>query len=153
MGTDEEGKWADAVNARADGDEDQDAALFDRWGYPSEETLGRIRGAEWPEDAFALAREAWNDTYGRWTECAEGRVEVATGGWSGNEEVIEALLGHKLFWVMFWESSRRGGLFVFRGEGKALWSDRRGCGRPESCGMLPKEEEAAEQERMRGGHA
>jgi hypothetical protein len=51
--------------------------------------------------------------YGRvWRE--EGKVKIATGGWSENEEIVSALMKNGLFVAMFWEASHRGGLFVFR---------------------------------------
>lgn len=38
---------------------------------------------------------------------------VLTGGWSGNEAVIEALQQNALFWSLCWMSSHRGGKHVF----------------------------------------
>jgi hypothetical protein len=38
---------------------------------------------------------------------------IATGGWSGNEEIITHL-EDTFFWSRFWEMSRRGGGFSFR---------------------------------------
>lgn len=40
------------------------------------------------------------------------RFHFSTGGWSGHEEMIEELK-RTWFWTMFWESSRRGGHYVF----------------------------------------
>ena len=39
---------------------------------------------------------------------------MATGGWSGNESIISSLQDNIMFWSMYWESSHRGGLFIFR---------------------------------------
>jgi hypothetical protein len=40
------------------------------------------------------------------------RIYMSTGGWSGNESIIEALKTNKKhFWQIFWEESRRGGHF------------------------------------------
>jgi hypothetical protein len=43
-----------------------------------------------------------------------GVYRFATGGWSGNESIIEALGENTLFWMMHWESSHRGGLHIFK---------------------------------------
>lgn len=37
----------------------------------------------------------------------------ATGGWSGNEDLIAALEDNEVFWLMSWEASFRGGLYHF----------------------------------------
>ena len=42
------------------------------------------------------------------------RLELHTGGWSGNEEIIGALHRNFLFWSMYWVQSRRGGHYYFR---------------------------------------
>jgi hypothetical protein len=42
-----------------------------------------------------------------------GRVELHTGGWSGNEALIHKLQ-RSLFWSMCWEKSVRGGHYYFR---------------------------------------
>jgi hypothetical protein len=42
-------------------------------------------------------------------------LELHTGGWSGNEDIIEALAG-SMFWFLFWQKSERGGHFYFAGE-------------------------------------
>ncbi len=38
---------------------------------------------------------------------------LSTGGWSGNEDIIEALHYNFLFWSMYWFTSRRGGHYYF----------------------------------------
>lgn len=40
-------------------------------------------------------------------------LELHTGGWSGNEDIIEALQKHKLFWMMWWWKTERGGHYYF----------------------------------------
>lgn len=80
-----------------------------------EEDLQRIK--EWPHDdlpgMLAFVKERWWRPDWGWTEEPCGRLELSTGGWSGNEELIEALQGNYVFWAMCWESSRRGGHFTF----------------------------------------
>ena len=88
--------------------------VFDADGYPTDETLTAIR--DWPyTDHGGLVeyvREAWSD-YGRmWEE--DGMLRLATGGWSGNESIISSLKANAMFMAMWWESSHRGGLEVFR---------------------------------------
>jgi hypothetical protein len=95
---------------------------FDREGYPTEATLERIQ--TWQGDYFALAefvKDAW--TYPDYVKreevqdkhdgpCVEYRF--ATGGWSGNEELLSALRDNFVFHSLYWESSHRGGLVIYR---------------------------------------
>lgn len=90
---------------------------FDANGYPSEETILAIKEWEFQDHSGWLqyVREAWNHTYGKiWEE--NGLLKMATGGWSGNEEIISAMSENLVHWGMFWESSHRGGLEVFNVE-------------------------------------
>ena len=41
------------------------------------------------------------------------RVTLCTLGWSGNEDIIDALLSNTLFKILWYVSWRRGGKFVF----------------------------------------
>jgi len=40
---------------------------------------------------------------------------LSTGGWSGNEQLISALMDNRIFWARHWMSVRAGGHYVFRG--------------------------------------
>jgi hypothetical protein len=40
------------------------------------------------------------------------KLELHTGGWSGNEEII-SVLQNSMFWVMYWQKSERGGHYYF----------------------------------------
>jgi hypothetical protein len=95
---------------------------FDRDGYPTDETLQAIR--DWPHTDHAglieYVREAWSD-YGRMWE-QDGMLKLATGGWSGNESITSALSGNAIFMALWWESSHRGGLEVFRMPNSAITS-------------------------------
>ena len=90
---------------------------FDSDGYPSDDTETAI--ANWPIDDFAgliaFLKEAWSD-YGV-IRFKGNTMELVTGGWSGNEQLIAALRKN-FFWAARWQSSHRGGLHVFE------WKDK-----------------------------
>jgi len=94
-------------------------------GYPGDADLRRI--ASWsndePHERMAYARSCWQygDMDGWWTEeqavddmgHSAVRYRLATAGRKGNESVISALRVDRIFWMMHWQSSHRGGLYVF----------------------------------------
>ena len=43
----------------------------------------------------------------------ENTIELHTGGWSGNEMIIEALQKNLMFWSLCWQKSERGGHYYF----------------------------------------
>jgi hypothetical protein len=85
--------------------------------YPTDEQLQRIR--EWPghrlQSWFTYIQEAgnyWpNDDY--WHQ-EDGVYHISTGGWSGNESIVDAMRENFACWSQTWESHRRGGHYVFR---------------------------------------
>lgn len=110
-------KWYDCAHCDAGYLEQactcRNAADLDGDGYPTDATLTRI--AAWPyTDMKGLAeyvRHLWHwPTYAR---KRGNRYIFATGGWSGNEALIGALEQNLMFWAMSWESSQRGGRYVF----------------------------------------
>lgn len=42
------------------------------------------------------------------------QVEFHTFGWSGNEDIIEALQSNPMFFTLYWQKSYRGGHYYFR---------------------------------------
>ena len=88
-------------------------------GHPTDEELARIR--EWPPFDWAglldFVKAVWWAPDWGWTEDADEngsrRYRVSTGGWSGNEDAVDALNQNLLFWAMCWVSSRRGGHYEF----------------------------------------
>ena len=86
---------------------------FDRDGYPTKETLQAIR--EWESDwhaLFSFLAEAWEYPE-RWQRDGD-EYRISTGGWSGNESLIEALGENRIAWLICWQSSARGGHYVFK---------------------------------------
>lgn len=43
----------------------------------------------------------------------DNTLELHTGGWSGNEEILSYALQSSMFWVLCWEKSERGGHYYF----------------------------------------
>ena len=84
--------------------------------YPDEDELKTIK--EWPYTDFVGLLEY---CMGLWQfkdyATKRGRnYRFATGGWSGNESIIEAMGENHIFWMSCWESSHRGGLYKFKVE-------------------------------------
>ena len=92
--------------------------LFDEVGYPSDEILAYI--AKW-EPAIEFDFKPLMDLIGRiwaYPDCFYAdpynrTYALLTAGWSGNEDIIQALRNNLLFWTMCWMSSHRGGKHVF----------------------------------------
>lgn len=51
------------------------------------------------------------------------RLELHTGGWSGNEDIIEELhsTNKHMFWLFHWQKSKRGGHYYFKINRKNYW--------------------------------
>lgn len=107
-------------------------SLSDGHGYPTPKTLRTIR--KWPSDQqrinelLDLVAAAWHwPDFGVSRELRPAEAEVvhaeegerflrlATCGWSGNEDLIEALnRSTSLAWFFTWKLSASGGLHIFR---------------------------------------
>lgn len=99
---------------------------LDRDGYPTDSALDIIR--EWTfqmpsRELFEFIKSFWWMPEFGWKECEAvdeltGDTDycyyLSTGGWSGNESIIEAMQENKyFFWSMHWVQSRRGGHYIF----------------------------------------
>lgn len=83
-------------------------------GYPTEETLYIIK--HWPQNDFLGMLDFIGDyfnRFGRIWRTQPARIELATGGWSGNEEIIVAVKANLIIWAIRWVSSNRGGHHTF----------------------------------------
>ncbi len=84
--------------------------------YPSEEELNRIRNWNAITDARGLidfVASVWNCDYGAYRTYAGHAFQLITGGWSGNESLIDALSDNRMFWSVYWKQSNRGGSYYF----------------------------------------
>lgn len=96
--------------------------------YPTDEEIERI--TKWPyTDLVGLmefVRSIWWNAERGWKRAEkqpeEGDLlhqepytefDISTGGWSGNEDLIDALQGNSMFWAICWVQSRRGGHYKF----------------------------------------
>jgi hypothetical protein len=89
---------------------------------PSEEQLEEL-GQEIVNWKFARAEDFWSlmrhmkrlmEPAGRVWEDENGMVRLATGGCSDNEDLMRDLEQNRIFWMLFWASSHRGGLTILR---------------------------------------
>lgn len=95
-------------------------------GYPELEELEKI--SLWLTDFEALMEYVhdrwWGESWAQFNydrdAVGEAEVEgvgivytIATGGWSGNEDLVEALEKNFMFWTSCWTESKRGGLYIF----------------------------------------
>lgn len=104
------GVLAGSPEAAMDSDDD-----LDDDGYPTDATLARIREWDWHDlpGLFAFIASNWHWGARMAEEVSPGRWRFATGGWSGNEDLLKALAENLPAWSMTWQSSHRGGLHEF----------------------------------------
>jgi hypothetical protein len=95
-------------------------------GYPTVEELNKISRWPYTDGAagwFGYIKSKWKYAdAGMWTEATrtngpkelEAVFGISTGGWSGNEDILDAMRKNNMLWMLSWYSSRRGGHYVFR---------------------------------------
>lgn len=98
--------------------------------YPTSAELKKIRNwdIDTPEKLFALLdyfETRWQ--YGDYELKGKNVLQLclSTYGWSGNEDLIDALKKN-LFWTCFWQKSLRGGHYFFKINLKTFYPKRRG---------------------------
>ncbi len=91
-------------------------------GNPTEELLDYIEGYNVLEDGslglIKLVYNCWSYDYPYRSYYLNEKgdtyvVDLATGGWSGNESLITNLQWNSLFWSLNWFYSQRGGKHQF----------------------------------------
>ncbi len=64
------------------------------------------------EKYVELIKECWDNQYGS-AKYNNGVLELHTGGWSENEEILSAIQMNKNFWWKYWTVVTRGGHYWF----------------------------------------
>lgn len=85
-------------------------------GYPTEIELDTIRMWAYNDlhGLMEYIKPRWQYAEsGYWTE-QSGEYHLSTAGWSGNEDIIAAMQDNRAWWMMYWQSTTRGGHYVFR---------------------------------------
>ena len=85
--------------------------------YPTEEQLQFIREYDLRQGSSGLIEHLqeiwhWQDYIKVIHGLGKCALELHTGGWSGNEDIIKALQS-TLYWLMYWHKSERGGHYYF----------------------------------------
>lgn len=89
---------------------EQELETIRTWDYQDGwEGLATFVVALWHFPDWAEYRVTQKDEFGH--EYRE--LRLATAGWSGNEDIIAALMDNLMFRMLCWQSSHRGGLHIF----------------------------------------
>ena len=68
-------------------------------------------------EGLELIADNWNLNYGffkhEYPDTHTEIIEVTTGGWSENEEILNKLCT-TMFWNLYWQESKRGGYYKFQ---------------------------------------
>ncbi|MGB9808442.1 MAG: hypothetical protein ACPLSA_00145 [Caldanaerobacter sp.] len=89
----------------------EDLETIEKWDFIKKGTIDLIELIEklwhWPEWGVV---KRWG--YRSFDRKRVLKLELHTGGWSGNEGIIAALQ-KSMFWSLYWEKSERGGHYYF----------------------------------------
>ena len=94
--------------------------FLDEDGYPTDEVLNIITKWDYAQgwrELFELVESIWwSADWGFRVEETETHInyDMSTGGWSGNESIIRALLENYFCWHSTWQQSRKGGHYIFQ---------------------------------------
>ena len=87
---------------------------MDEHGYPDKNELETIKNWQMQDgwhELMKYVRERW--AYPDYFRSEGNTYFLSTTGWSGNEDLIQALNENFMFWSICWQSSRRGGHYEF----------------------------------------
>jgi hypothetical protein len=84
--------------------------------YPDDNELDTIKNWKVTDIASFHFLMGYIETLWHWNglfKFEDKKYTLITGGWSGNESIIGAMQENIMLWMMYWESSYRGGKHVF----------------------------------------
>ena len=92
--------------------------LLDEEGYPTEESLEKIKKWEIKSDddfekLMDFIKKLWY--YPDFLKKNKNKeYTLITGGWSGNEDIIGAMKNNIILHITYWKSSERGGKHIYQ---------------------------------------
>lgn len=89
---------------------DAELALIAQWKVPPYEPLMAFVRERWVYLTLWDEHEAQDEL---WPDRKVRRYAISTGGFSGNENLVNALRCNAAFWHACWVQSRRGGHYLF----------------------------------------
>ena len=98
--------------------------MLDGDGYPTQSACDIIALWDFTDSTgwFEFIKGIWWMPDWGWREsdvkdeCFDKMVRqynISTGGWSGNEDIIRAMMKNNMLWNFCWVQSRRGGHYIF----------------------------------------
>lgn len=101
--------------------------LLDEDGYPTDDCLRAIEIWDWENSRgwfefikthWHLASWGWHeeDVKDEYFDKTVHQYNISTAGWSGNEDIIRAMMKNNMLWNFCWVQSRRGGHYIFEDE-------------------------------------
>lgn len=95
-----------------------EGTLLDNHDYPTEELLEYLLTYDVIDDGYTELLDILEkgfERYGSYSFDEETRIlRLATGGWSGCEDIINTLRRNSIFYALCWQKSERGGLHVYK---------------------------------------
>lgn len=92
--------------------EDQELELIEKWSVKDVRGLLDFIKERWWMPDWGFMQETVAST-GNNSDKPHLKVALHTGGWSGNESIMEALQNNRVFWMLFHTKWERGGHFYF----------------------------------------
>jgi len=93
---------------------------MDKDGYPEKRELKKIQNWDYNDflGLMEYIEERWKHADYGYFRRGRKYFYLSTAGWSGNEDIVSALMKNTMFWSVYWISSKRGGHYVFEKKGK-----------------------------------